>query len=158
MKSLIVYYSYTGNTANVAIALSNLLKEKGTVQIISLEAQDEAKDFFSKCKRAFLKKRAKINEVTFDVSNFDLVLVGSPVWAFAPAPAVTAYLDKISGLNGKEAVAFVTYGSGLGKKRALNFINNSLKEKGAVSVKNFSVSQLKSRESKYIKETVSNIL
>lgn len=152
MKSLIVYYSNTGNTASTAIILSNILKEKGEVRIVELEAKDEAENFLSKCKRAFFKKRAIIDDVTFDVSSYDLICIGSPVWAFAPTPAIITYLDKIKNLEGKKALAFVTYGSGLGKGRALGYIKEGLRKKGVLIVKDLSISQSKSKDTEFIRD------
>lgn len=65
MKSLIAYYSKTGNTEKVARAIT-----KG------LEAD--------------LKR---IEEV-YDVSGYDLIGVGTPVYGFAPAKPVKKFLHE----------------------------------------------------------------
>jgi len=157
MKSLIVYYSQTGNTASTAIVLSNILKEKGEVKILSLEVKDEVSSFFKKCKQAFFKKRVQINKVPTDISSYDLFCIGSPVWALHPVPAINTYLDQVEGIAGKEAIAFVTYGSGLGKGRVLKYMRNSLLNKGASKVRTFSVSQFHSKDSDHIKKILKDL-
>ena len=157
MKSLIVYYSQTGNTAGTAIILSNILKEKGEVKILSLEVKSEIPSFFKKCRSAFFRKRVQINEVPTDISSYDLFCIGSPVWALHPVPAINTYLDQIEGVAGKEAIAFVTYGSGLGKSKALKCMKNSLLNKGVSRVKTFSVSQFHSKDSDYIRKILKDL-
>jgi hypothetical protein len=58
-------------------------------------------------------------------------------------PAMRAYLDKTSGLGGKKAVIFVTYGSGLGKEHCLDSLKRAVEEKGATCIGRFSLSQFK---------------
>ena len=43
-----------------------------------------------------------------------MVVLGSPVWAFAPTPAANGAVAALRGLEGKEAVVFVTAGGGPG--------------------------------------------
>jgi len=51
MKSAVVYYSYTGNTKKVAESLAEVLKEKGEVDLISLEPLDESESFLGQVNR-----------------------------------------------------------------------------------------------------------
>jgi flavodoxin len=157
MKSLIVYYSSTSNTASAAIILSNILNKKGEVKIIALETLDEAKGFFAKCRRAIFKKKALIEDVEFDASGYDLVCIGSPVWAFAPAPAINTYLDKVKGLENKQALVFLTCGSGLGAGKALHCIKRSLIEKGASGVKELLINQHNSKNKEFIEEKIKEL-
>ena len=143
MKSLVVYYSYSGNTKKVALALEELLRTKGEVVVTELKAQDESASFIKQCRRAFSKVRAKIEPVNSSLSGYDVVCLGSPVWAFAPAPAVNTFLDNCSGLEGKEVVLFTTYGSGTGNGRCLVYMKNALLKKGATKCEHFSIQQSK---------------
>jgi len=141
MKSLIVYYSYTGNTQKVAEALKGILSKKGEVDIFALEPEDESDSFFMQCVRAFRKKRASLKAMPPDVSGYDLICLGNPVWAFAPVPAMNTYIDSLKDLTGKEALCFITYGSGTGADRCLDTMDAELKKKGASKVGNFKVQQ-----------------
>ena len=150
MKSIIVYYSYSGNTRKVALVLAEYLREKTEVEIIDLKPQDESCSFLGQCRRAFFKQRAKIETANVDLSHYDLICLGSPVWAFAPAPAMNTYLDRCFGLENKKLVLFTTYGSGVGNERCLNYMQDSLTRKGAQQFSRFSIPQFKSGTRNFI--------
>lgn len=141
MKSMVIYYSYSGNTKKVAKTLVEALKAKGEVEELELQALDESKSFFGQCGRAFQHKRARIADVKTDLSGYDLVCFGTPIWAFAPTPAMNTYLDKCTGIQGKEVVLFCTYGSGTGRDKCLDYMQKILADKGAKGFKRFSVQQ-----------------
>jgi len=150
MKSVIIYYSYSGNTRKVADVLSAGLMQKGEVKKIELASLDEPVSFFSQAHRAFFRRRARIKPAGFDLSGYDLVCFGTPVWAFAPAPAMNTYLDECSGLKGKPVVLFTTYGSGTGNQRCMNYMQSVLTRKGAGQFKRFSVQQFKVNTPEFI--------
>ncbi|MEW6101589.1 MAG: NAD(P)H-dependent oxidoreductase [Candidatus Omnitrophota bacterium] len=150
MKSAVIYYSYSENTKKVGQILAERLKQNGEADIFQLESLDESNKFLGQCARGFNHKRAKIKEVNFNLAGYDLVCFGSPVWAFGPAPAINTYLDKCSGLEGKEIILFTTFGSGAGNYRCLNYMQDILAKKGAKSFKRFSVQQLKVEDKEFV--------
>ena len=143
MKSIIIFYSYSGNTRKVASVLAEYLGAKGEAGIIELESPDESRSFFGQCRRALFKKRAELKAVDFNLANYDLVCFGTPVWAFGSAPAMNTYLDKCLGAENKEVILFTTYGSGTGNQRCLNYMQNLLAQKGARQFSRFSIQQFK---------------
>lgn len=143
MKSLIAYYSYSGNTKKVASVLAGYLRQGWEVEILKLKGLDESDKFFTQCARAFRHKKGKIQEVDFNLSGYDLICFGTPVWAFGPAPAVNTYLDRCLGLQNKEVILFVTYGGGAGVDRCLNYMQNILSKKGAKKFSRFAIQQFK---------------
>jgi len=158
MQSTIIYYSYSGNTRKVAHVLAQYLKDKSDVDIIELEPQDESHSFFGQCRRAFLKKRAKIETVDFNLSGYDLICLGTPVWAFAPTPATNTYLDKCFGLENKEVILFTTYGSGTGNQRCLNYMQSILTKKGVKHFNRFSIQQFKVNNEDFITKVINESL
>lgn len=150
MKSIIIYYSYSGNTRKVADVLAAGLMQKGEVEKIELTSPGEPRSFFSQARRAFFRKRAVIRPVNFDLSSYDLVCFGTPVWAFAPVPAMNTYLDECYGLKGKEIVLFTTYGSGTGNQRCIDYMQGILIRKGAGQFKRFSIQQFKVNNREFI--------
>jgi flavodoxin len=143
MKSIIIYYSYSGNTKKVAGILGEYLRQKGQVDHLELMCLDESKSFLGQCRRAFAHTKGQVQPLNFDLTNFDLVCFGTPVWAFGPAPAMNTCLDKCPGVENKEIVLFTTYGSGTGNQRCLNYMQNILAKKGARDFKKFSIQQFK---------------
>ena len=158
MKSLIVFYSLTGNTAKLADGLKDYLEKKGDVLLYRLNAPGEAKSFFKQCVRAFLKKETIIKDAPFDVGEFDLICLGGPVWAFNPVPAVRAYTRQCHGVQGKKALVFATYGSGAGKEKCLDEMENLLKKKGAGRIKRCSISQFKVNNAEVVTKEVEKAL
>lgn len=139
MHSLIIYYSYSGNTKKVAGYLCGYLQQRGQADIVELKAQDESAGFFAQCRRAFWHKRAKIEPINFDLSSYDVICFGAPVWAFAPAPAMNTCLDQVQNIRDKEIILFTTFGSGTGNNRCLNYMQQVLVAKGAKDFKRFSI-------------------
>ena len=132
MKTIVIYYSYSGNTHRVVQLIVNVLKNKGEEAIpVRIRPLTEVTTFLGQCREAFLGKKPELYRTLLDLKDFDRIILGSPVWAFKPAPAINTYLDKCSSLQGKEAIAFVTYGSGVGKDKTLQAMKKSLEKKGA---------------------------
>ena len=143
MKSAIIFYSFSGNTRKVAQILKDELSKRGSADLIDIQPLDESKNFFCQATRAFFKKRAMIKDEKLDLTGIDLICIGTPVWAFGPAPAINTYIDKCFGLVGKEVILFTTYGSGTGNQRCLNYMQVVLSKKGAKSFNIFSIQQFK---------------
>ncbi len=158
MKSIIIYYSYSGNTKRVADILAEYLKPKYEVKISRLEPQDESTSFFAQARRAFFHKKAKIPLADFDLSDYDLICLGTPVWAFGPAPAMNAYLDKCSGVEGKVLVLFTTYGSGTGVGKCFRYMEAILSKKGAKGFSKFSIQQFKVNDKEFVTKVISENL
>ena len=158
MKTASIYYSFSGNTKKVAAILSGLLLEKGPVEQIELQALDESRAFLGQCARAIKHTKGEIAAVNFDLSSFDLIFFGTPVWAFGPAPAMNTYLDKCTGVAGKEVILFSTYGSGAGKERCLNYMQEILSKKGAQQFSRFHIQQFKVKDKDFIVSEIKKIM
>jgi flavodoxin len=150
MKSVIIYYSFSGNTKKVVGILAEYLGSLGEVRTIELKARDESGNFFNQCLRAFRHRQAKIEPVPFDPGSFDLLCLGSPVWAFGPAPAINAYLEQCVGVKDKRVVLFTTFGSGTGNGRCLNYMQASLSQKGVKDFTRFSIQQFKVDDREFV--------
>jgi flavodoxin len=157
MRSAIIFYSYSGNTAKVAEVLHDELTSKGSADVFSLEPEDESDSFLGQCRRAFFKQKAKIKDTIFDLSNYSLICFGTPVWAFGMAPALRAYIDKCSGLEGKSIILFTTFGSGTGNNKCLNEMQAILSQKGVKDFKRFSVSQFKINDQQFIQDKINEV-
>ena len=158
MKSIIIYYSYSGNTKKVADILANYLTKTSEVNRLELLGLDESSSFFTQAQRAFFRRRGQIQPANFDLSNYDLICFGTPVWAFAPSPAMNTYLDKCFGLKGKQVILFTTYGSGTGRRRCINYMEKILTKKGAREFKQFSIQQFKVNNQESVLSKIQEIL
>lgn len=114
-KILIVFYSRTGTTKTVAEFMA---KELGAdlEEIKGVKNYSGAMGYLMAGREATLKKAAAIEPAVKNPTDYDLVIVGTPIWSFNVASPVRAYLeqqkDKI-----KKTAFFCTMG-GSGDQRA----------------------------------------
>ena len=115
MKKLFLYSSFTGNGDNVSEAFAKAGFEIRKV----VEKKKFPKSFFwsvmSGGFRAGLGLKGKLVNYDNDVSGFDKIVIGSPIWNGRFPPVMNAVL-KETNFGGKD-LTFVFYsGSGQGKK------------------------------------------
>ncbi len=131
-KAIIVYYSKSGNTAKLGDLLTQEMKQHYETHIQSLQATDESESFFGQAVRALLKRRARLKPQTrVELAEYDLICLGTPVWAFGPAPALRTFMQVCTGVANKPILNFVTYGSGAGKNNCISQMNELMTKKGA---------------------------
>jgi flavodoxin len=114
---LVVFYSRTGTTRKVAQDIAGLLG-CDSEEIIDLKDRSGIiKGYLSAAKEALDKKMAPIQGIRNDPASYDMVIIGTPVWAFTMACAIRTYItankDKF-----KRLAFFCTVG-GLGAKKTL---------------------------------------
>jgi flavodoxin len=122
MKTAIVYYSFEGNCALTARTLKEILEAapfKGKADLHEIKTVDGKKRTgFSKYvwggSQVFMHRKPPLAPVAFDPAAYDLIILGTPVWAGSPAPAMASFLDKIS-LHGKKTALFCCHAGGKGK-------------------------------------------
>jgi flavorubredoxin len=127
MSVCIVYHSETGNTKKVA---EYVAKATGATLIPVRDLADYNKItmYLFGIPRARAGDKAAIEPPMIDVSAFDLVVVGSPVWAWKPTPAANAAIAALTGCEGKKGIVFIT--SGGGPRDALEVMKKALARRG----------------------------
>jgi len=109
MKTLIAFYSRTGNTKRVSEEISKKIKSD-IDEIIDLKKRRGALGWVMGGKDALLKKPTNI-KIKKNPLNYELVIIGTPNWAGTMTPAVREYLNK----NKFKKVSFIcTYGGNEG--------------------------------------------
>lgn len=111
-KVLVVYYSQTGNTKAVAEEIATKLGAD-IEELVAVQPYDG--DFEATIGRCMQEREqgitTEILPVKADLSKYDVVFVGYPVWFGTFAPPVAAFLDQVS-LSEKKVIPFCTFGSG----------------------------------------------
>lgn len=113
-KTLIVYYSYTNHTKMIA---ERIQKVKG-YDILRLELTESYPDDYSVLE-TLAKKQAdeqfapEIKPLNVDLTNYDTIVLGTPVWWYTFAPAVRSFL-KNNDLSGKTIIPYATNAGWLG--------------------------------------------
>jgi len=90
MKTLVAYYSRTENTKRVAEALAENLN--ADVEAIMSDTKDKGMGRLAM--QGFLRVHAKIAQTTKDAASYDVVVIGSPVWAGKMSSPIRTYLAK----------------------------------------------------------------
>jgi len=114
MKTLIVYYSRTGHTRTIARELADAL-QADLEEIRETKSREGMAGYISAGKDATLKKATPIEPTSIDPNTYDLVIIGTPVWAFTMASGIRTWLTE-HGKNLKKVAFFATMG-GRGDER-----------------------------------------
>lgn len=131
MKAVVVYYSYDGNCAFAAEQIAGFLK----ADVVQLQVVNEkkrsgfAKIFFG-VMQVFSGAKPALKPYDFDAAAYDLIVLGSPVWAGSPSPAIKSFLSNTK-INGKKIALFMCHAGGLGS--ALDKFRAELKDNDIVS-------------------------
>lgn len=129
MKTIIIVHSSTGTTLNFAEDISDQLKkEKHDVKLVHLQTDPVIKG-------GSVPKTASIKFVNLpDIKDYELILLGGPVWGFSASPIAIAALEKLGNLSEKNFLPFVTMGfpfPAMGGNRAISMMSDKAKELGA---------------------------
>lgn len=131
MKSLVVYYSHSGNTGRIARKVIEALREKGQTDIFELKYGRKEKSFLSQFLYKLIPLRVKLGRaVPLNIKDYDLLCIGVPVWKGRPAPPVSAYIKGCRNVRGKRIVCFLTHGSKGDAEECLGYIKKILDKKG----------------------------
>ncbi len=111
-KTLVLYYSLTGTTQTVAKEIASQLRAD-VEEITCVNPYDTN---FQACIQRCLQEReagtvTEINPVKADLSKYDIIFVGYPVWFGTYAPPIATFLAN-NDLSGKKIIPFCTFGSG----------------------------------------------
>lgn len=107
-KILIAYYSRTGNTRKVAEAIKEQLA-CDIEEIISIKDRLGAMGLIISGKEATFKTLADIKPIEKNPANYDLVIIGTPIWAGNISSPIRGYIEKYK-TGFKNISAFCTMG------------------------------------------------
>jgi flavodoxin len=115
MKTIVVYYSLDGNSRLVAERIKTTLGADAlSLELVeSIPKQGFAKMFHGG-KQALFGDKPALKPYQLDVGKYELVILGGPVWAGSPAPALLSFLQQTK-LSGKKVALFCCHGGGKGK-------------------------------------------
>lgn len=111
-KVLVLYYSQTSNTKKVAQEIATKLGAD-IEEIVPVKPYDG--DFGATIARCNEERQQgvtpEIKPIAADLSKYETIFIGFPVWFGTFAPPVGTFLDQVD-LSGKKIVPFCTFGSG----------------------------------------------
>ena len=110
--TVIIYYSLDGNTDHVARRIA----EKTGAELVRLETKRAYprkgfKKFFIGGRDALFGARPELKASLPDLAPFGNIVIGTPVWASRPAPAINTFLRRAKP-DGKRIALFACSGGG----------------------------------------------
>lgn len=115
MNKLVVYFSYTGNTKMIA----NKIREKLNCDILEIKtvipySEDYDTVVNDEQNSEASNRLLEIQDIGIDLSKYDEIILGTPVWWYRPVPAIRTFLNQ-NDLSGKIIKPFATNAGWLGK-------------------------------------------
>jgi len=115
MKTIIVYYSYSGNTRELA--------QKKAIELGAdiIEVKDKKrpcplKAYTVEIYRTIKRSKAEIETLNVDFSIYDKIIIMSPVWASLPVTPINNIIEMLP--EGKKVELIMVSGGGGSKKTA----------------------------------------
>jgi len=106
MKALVVFYSRTGNTKSVAEMIAGELKAD-VAELVDKRGRGGLLGFLKAGRDAVKERITELEPLGHHPGDYDLIFLGSPVWASNPAPAVRTFVQSHD-LSGKKVALFCT--------------------------------------------------
>ena len=155
MKTAVVFYSFEGNCALVAKVIRDALN----ADIFEIKTKDKKKRTgFAKYLwggfQVVMRKKPELEPLSIDIKSYDLIILGTPVWAASPTPAMFSFLSKTE-ITGKKIALFCCHAGGKGgifdKFKALIPGNNIVGEIDFNNPAKGEIAQLKQRIDEWLK-------
>ncbi|MDR2096867.1 MAG: NAD(P)H-dependent oxidoreductase [Treponema sp.] len=115
MKTAVIYYSLDGNCAMIAEQAALQLKAD-VFRVLLADTKDRrgiAKMFWGG-RMAVMHKKPEIQALAVNPGAYDLIVIGTPVWAASPAPPLASFLEKTP-IRGKKIALFCCHAGGKGR-------------------------------------------
>ena len=112
-KVLVVYYSLTGHTQDIADKIA-AKTNADLFEIKTKEPYPTGAKLYTTAKKEIKNKQYPAVEALPNVADYDVIFVGAPVWWYTMAPPLFSVLEQVD-FQGKKVVPFSTQGSNTGK-------------------------------------------
>jgi flavodoxin len=111
-RVLVVYYSRTGTTEKVAREIARRLGAD-LEQLADTTDRSGALGYLASVKDALLKRSTELEAVEHDPAEYDLCVIGTPVWAWSVSVPVRTYLSQVRERLPEVAFFCTTGGTGI---------------------------------------------
>ena len=116
MKSLVIYYSLEGDTKLIA----NIIKNELNSDVLELRTKKQYpnkgfKKYLWGGKSVIFKEKPKLLNKYIDISIYDKIFIGTPIWAGTYAAPFNTFFNEYK-IKNKEIGLFVCHGGGRSNK------------------------------------------
>ena len=148
-KTLVIYYSLTGHTKDIALQIKSLTN----ADIYEIKPKEEIKQGAS----LYITSKKQISSGNYpeivndfpDITDYDTIFIGSPIWWYTAVPVVLEFLKEFDFQN-KKVVPFSTQGSNYGTY----FEDIKAKAKNANILKGESFNNMDSKYNEQVKNKI----
>lgn len=114
LRIIVVYYSFEGNTKLIAESIAKEIdSDILNLEVVKPISNDKTK-YIAGGKQVILKEKPKLIPYEFKAENYDVLFVGTPVWAWNYAPALRTFFEENS-IKNKKIALFSCNGGSNGK-------------------------------------------
>lgn len=132
MKTLVIYYSYTGNTRRLAEQFAS--KHNAEIfEIKDIKRPGTIGAYTSGCYKALRHQEASVQPILPQLESFEKLVIFSPVWAGYTVPAINAVLNRLPA--GKPVELYMISYSGSTNASAESSVRNILEGRGCTLAK-----------------------
>lgn len=127
ISACVIFYSYSGITRRVAEGIRNA----SGCDLIEVKTRNPYTSFSAYTTGVLRSRKMEcdpIEPAEIDVSGYDFLIIGTPVWAWKPTPAINGAVRALRGCEGKMAVIFTTCSTQPGE--ALPILSRALADRG----------------------------
>lgn len=141
MRTLVVFYSRTGTTKKAGEMIVQKL-DADTEEIKDTIDRSGARGYLISGRDAMKKRLTKLEPVKFNPRDYDLVIIGTPVWAWNVSTPVRTYLIEQRNNFSGQAAFFCTMGGSGDKNTFLEMENiTGKKPKGTLALRTAEVAK-----------------
>jgi flavodoxin len=119
MKSLVVYYSLTGNTKLVAQVIAEALNATMEEIMETKPRKIRLLVYLIGGFEATMNRGSNIGSIDVNLKQYERIFIGSPIWNARPAPAINSFIYRTN-LEGRDIIPFFTMGGDNSEKALAN--------------------------------------
>ncbi len=125
-RVLLLFYSKTGKTRRVMGVMGEALSGRYNVESVEVRPKVEM-GFFRSIKLAKRGETVEVEELKVNPEDYDLVVLGTPVWSGCPPPPINTVMKTFSGLSGRRVavVATCAFSAGVTVKKIVEWVKSS---------------------------------
>ncbi len=114
MKKLVIYYSFDGNTRSIAKQIARALKAS-IAELRTVKSYPDDYDVLLGLAKREVESgyMPQILPLSVDISKYDVIVLGTPIWWSSFTPAVKKLLASNT-WKGKKVYPFATYNDSVG--------------------------------------------
>lgn len=110
MKTLVLYYSFTGKTQKKCETIAKLIGAD-IYRIFEVKKRNIFGAYIFGVHSAMQHKGSEIMPITVEANQYDIIMIVSPIWAGTITPAINSLLRSIN-IKGKNIVAAINSAGG----------------------------------------------